>query len=198
MNWMVQFATSSVLLVSALSAVAQTHELKLSPSNVHWGDFDASVKPVLRVASGDTVRVETMLTAPEMLRIVGVSDAEIPSSITAVENSRPPGATGNALTGPIYVEGAEPGDMLEVRFLKFEFLHPYGWTQFRPNKGTLPEDFPYFQGKLIRFNPEKGTAEFSPGITLKLAPFWGTIGVAPPARMGPVPSGVPGFNGGEF
>ena len=198
MNWMFQFATSSVLLVSALSAVAQMHEIELSPSNVHWGDFDASVKPVLRVASGDTVRVETMLTAPEMLRIVGVSDTEIPSSITAVENSRPPGATGNALTGPIYVEGAEPGDMLEVRILKFEFLHPYGWTQFSPNKGTLPEDFPYFQGKLIRFNPEKGTAEFSPGITLKLAPFWGTIGVAPPARMGPVPSGVPGFNGGDF
>ncbi len=198
MNWMAQFAASGVLLVSAVSAVAQTHELRLSPNNVHWGDFDASVKPVLRVASGDTVRVETMLTAPEMLRIVGVSDAEIPNSVIAVENSRPFGSVGNALTGPIYVEGAEPGDMLEVRILEFEFLHPYGWTQFRPYKGTLPDEFPYFQGKLIRFNPEEGTAQFSPGITLKLAPFWGTIGVAPPARVGSVPSGVPGFNGGNF
>ena len=88
--------------------------------------------------------------------------------------------------------------MLEVRILEFEFLHPFGWTQFRPDKGTLPEEFPYFRGKLIRFDPEKGTAEFSPGITLKLAPFWGTIGVAPPARVGPVASGVPGFNGGNF
>lgn len=198
MNWMVQFTACGVLLLFAVSAVAQTHELRLSPSNVHWGDFDASVKPVLRVASGDTVRVETMLTAPKMLRIVGVSDAEIPKSVSVVENSRPFDSAGNALTGPIYVEGAEPGDMLEVRILEFEFLHPYGWTQFRPDKGTLPEEFPYFRGKLIRFNPEEGTAEFSPGITLKLAPFWGTIGVAPPARVGPVPSGVPGFNGGNF
>ena len=198
MNRMAQFAASGVLLVSAVSAVAQTHELKLSPDNVHWGDFDASVKPVLRVASGETVRVETMLTAPEMLRIVGVSDAEIPNSVTAVANSKPFASAGNALTGPIYVEGAKPGDMLEVRILEFEFLHPFGWTQFRPDKGTLPEEFPYFRGKLIRFDPEKGTAEFSPGITLKLAPFWGTIGVAPPARVGPVASGVPGFNGGNF
>ena len=198
MNRMAQFAASGVLLVSAVSAVAQTHELKLSPDNVHWGDFDASVKPVLRVASGETVRVETMLTAPEMLRMVGVSDAEIPNSVTAVVNSKPFASAGNALTGPIYVEGAKPGDMLEIRILEFEFLHPFGWTQFRPDKGTLPEEFPYFRGKLIRFDPEKGTAEFSPGITLKLAPFWGTIGVAPPARVGPVASGVPGFNGGNF
>ena len=57
MNWMAPIAASGVLLVSAVSAVAQTHELKLSPENVHWGDFDASVKPVLRIASGETVRV---------------------------------------------------------------------------------------------------------------------------------------------
>ena len=189
MTRVIQLAFSGVLLVSAVSAMAQTHELRLTPGNVHWGDFDARVKPVLRVAPGETVRVETMLTAPEMLRIVGVSEAEIPDSIKEVEASRPPDAAGNALTGPIYVEGAEPGDMLEVRILEMEFIHPYGWTQFRPYKGTLPDEFPYFRGKLIRFNPEEGTAEFSPGITLKLAPFWGTIGVAPPARVGSVPSG---------
>ena len=138
-----------------------------------------------------------MLTFPERLKTLGVPDAEIPNSIREVLNSRPQGG-GNALTGPIYVEGAEPGDTLEVRLLKFEFLHPYGWTQFRPGRGTLPEEFPYFRAKLVRFDPEAGTAQFGPGITLRLAPFWGTIGVAPSVETGPVPSGVPNFNGGNF
>ncbi len=193
------FAVLSLVLVSALCATAQTHELKLTPGNVHWGNLDARVKPVLRVASGDTVRVETMLTAPERLRIAGATDAEIPSAIKEVEKSRTDqGPVAAALTGPIYIEGAEPGDTLEVRILKFEFLHPFGWTGFTPTRGTLPDDFPYSRFKLVRFNPETGTAEFRPGITLKLAPFWGTIGVAPPVAMGPVPSGVPGPMGGNF
>jgi len=190
--------SGAFLLLSAVSATAQTHELKLTPSNVRWGDLDARVKPALRVASGDTVTVETLLTFPERLKTIGVPDAEIPDSVKAVVNSRPQGAGSNALTGPIYVEGAEPGDTLEVRLLKFEFLHPYGWTQFRPGRGTLPDEFPYFRAKLVRFDPKAGTANFGPGITLKLAPFWGTIGVAPSEETGPVPSGVPGFNGGNF
>jgi acetamidase/formamidase len=194
----IPFAVCGVICGGAHRVPAQMHELKLTPANVHWGNFDARAAPVLRIGSGETVRVETMLTSPEMLRVVGVSEAEIPSSIKEVEKSRSSSSAGNALTGPIYVEGAEPGDMLEVRILEIGFLHPFGWTQFRPGRGTLPDDFPYFRAKLIRFNPEAGTAEFSPGITLKLAPFWGTIGVAPPTLMGPVPSGVPGFNGGNF
>ena len=185
-------------LLCSFSATAQTHELKLTPGNVHWGNFDARIEPVLRIASGDTVRVETMLTFPERLKTLGVSDEEIPNSVREVAASRPPEAPGNALTGPIFVQGAEPGDMLEVRLLRFEFLHPYGWTQFRPGRGTLPDEFPYFRAKLIRFDPEAGTAEFDDGISLKLAPFWGTIGVAPSVETGPVPSGVPNFNGGNF
>ena len=186
------------LFLCAVCAPAQTHELNLAPHNVHWGDFDGRVAPALRIASGDTVRVETMLTFPERLQTLGVPDAEIPDSIKEVVASRPANAAGNALTGPIYVEGAEPGDMLEVRLLRYEFLHPYGWTQFRPGRGTLPDEFPYFRAKLVRFDPEAGTAEFAPGITLRLAPFWGTIGVAPAVETGPVPSGVPNFNGGNF
>ena len=47
------------------------------------------------------------------------------------------------LTGPIYVDGAEPGDVLEVRFLDIGFLTPYGVSGFVPGGGTLPDDFPY-------------------------------------------------------
>ena len=193
------FAVPGAILASALCAAAQVHELKLTPGNVQWGNLDARVKPILRVASGDTIRVETMLTAPERLSIAGASDAEIPQAIKDVVKTRTDNApVGAALTGPIYIEGAEPGDILEIRILKYEFLHPFGWTGFTPTRGTLPDDFPYSRLKLVRFNPDTGTADFLPGITLKLAPFWGTIGVAPPLAMGPVPSGVPGPMGGNF
>src|SRR6266436_3487742 len=86
----------AILLASAVSLVSETHDLRLTPANVHWGYYDASVKPVLRIASGDTVRVETMLAGGlERLKLAGVPDAEIPESLKRIENSvtdRGPGA----------------------------------------------------------------------------------------------------------
>src|SRR5216110_1454814 len=89
------------------------HELKLLPENVHWGYYDAAVKPVLRVASGDTIRVETMIARGlQRLRAAGVKEDEIPDALKAVERAvteRGPGA--HPMTGPIFIEGAEPGDV---------------------------------------------------------------------------------------
>ncbi len=193
------------LLIAATGphpAVSQTtvHELKLLPQNVHWGYYDARVKPVLRIASGDTVRVETMVARGiERLRLAGVRDDEIPQSLKNVEaaiTDRGPGA--HPLTGPIYVEGAEPGDTLEVHIQAIEFLHPYGVGGFIPNSGTLPEDFPYAKFKLVRINEKAGTADFAQGVTLKLAPFFGSIGVAPPVIMGRISSGPPGPHAGNL
>src|SRR5947207_7742582 len=135
-------------------AQSKTHDLKLEPKNIHWGYYDARLKPVLRIASGDTVRVETMVAGGlDRLRLAGVPDAEIPDSLKRVESSvtdRGPGV--HPLTGPIYVDGAESGDTLEVRMSGFEFLHPYGVTGFRPGGGTLPDEFPYARFKMIRIN----------------------------------------------
>src|SRR5258708_29229248 len=168
------FALTGVLLAAAVSVRAETHELKLIPANVHWGYYDARLKPVLKIASGDTVRVETMVAGGlERLKLAGVPDAEIPNSLKQVEESvadRGPGV--HPLTGPIYVQGAEPGDVLEVRILGFEFLHPYGVTGFRPGGGPLPDEFPYARFTRIRIDPQAGTAEFRPGVNLQLAPFW--------------------------
>jgi len=183
-----------MLLAAAASTRAETHDLKLTPANVHWGYYDARVKPVLKIATGDTVRAETMLAGGlERLKLAGVPDAEIPDSLKQVEKSvtdRGPGV--HPLTGPIYVEGAEPGDVLEVRIIGFEFLHPYGVTGFRPGGGALPDEFPYARFTRIRVDPKAGTAEFRPGVILKLAPFWGSIGVAPPSLIRRLSSGPPG------
>src|SRR5712692_3092572 len=122
------FAAAAVLLTAATSIRAETHELKLTPANVHWGYYDARLKPVLRIASGDTVRVETMVAGGlERVRMAGVLETEIPDSLKRVEDSvtdRGPGA--HPLTGPIYVEGAQTGDVVELKILGFEFLHPFG------------------------------------------------------------------------
>src|SRR5882672_923239 len=195
--------TSAALLLATGSIAAQaprTHDLKLVPANVHWGYYDAAVKPVLRVASGDTVRVEAMVARGlARLRAAGVKEDEIPESLKVVERTvteRGPGA--HPLTGPIYVDGAAAGDALEVKIVCFEFLHPYGVSGFIPGSGTLPDDFPYAKFHLVRFDVRAGTAAFAPGITLKLAPFFGSIGVAPDPLVGRISSGPPGPHAGNL
>jgi acetamidase/formamidase len=197
--WMVAvLVITGGLFIRAQSG--RTYELKLLPENVHWGYYDASVKPVLRVASGDTIRVETMVARGlQRLRAAGVPEQEIPESLKAVENTvkeRGPGA--HPLTGPIWIEGAQLGDTLEVKIVGFEFLHPYGVSGFVPNNGTLPDDFPYVMFKLVRFDPRAETAEFLPGVHLKLAPFFGSIGVAPDPLVGRISSGPPGPHAGNL
>ena len=59
------------------------------------------------------------------------------------------------MTGPIYVEGAEPGDVLEIRILAIDFLHPFGVGAFSPGGGVLPDDFPYARLKLLRWRPRR-------------------------------------------
>jgi acetamidase/formamidase len=198
-----EFVTSAAVILTAATTGAQTgrtHELRLLPGNVHWGYYDASVTPVLRIASGDTVRVETMVARGlQRLRAAGVREDEIPDALKVVERvvtDRGPGA--HPLTGPISIEGAEPGDVLEVKILGFEYLHPYGVSGFIPGSGTLPDDFPYARFRLVRFNVREGTAAFSPGVTLKLAPFFGSIGVALNPLLGRVSSGPPGPHAGNL
>jgi len=193
------------LLLAAVAQTAstqqpRTHELTLTPEHVHWGYYDARVTPALRVSSGDRIRVETMIAGGlQRLRLAGVADSEIPDSLKTVElrvTERGPGA--HPLTGPIFVEGAEPGDTLEVRILQIEFLHPYGVNAFSPGLGIIPDDFPYAHVKLLRWKPGADRVEFAPGVSLRLAPFFGSIGVAPPSLTGRISSRPPGWHGGNL
>jgi acetamidase/formamidase len=178
----------------------RVHELLLAPEHVHWGYYDARLAPALRVASGDRVRVETMVAGGlQRLRLAGVPEADIPQSLKTVEQrvtERGPGA--HPMSGPIFVETAAPGDTLEVRIVAIEFLHDFGVNAFSPGGGVLPDDYPYAGLRLLRWRPGATSVEFKPGITLPLAPFFGSIGVAPPPLVGRISSRPPGWHGGNL
>jgi len=193
-------AALAALLSLAQAPSPRIHELPLTPAHVHWGYYDAGVPPVLRIASGDRVRVETMVARGiERLKLAGATDGEIPESLKAVEAAvRDKSAGPHPMSGPIFVEGAEPGDALEVRILAIEFLHNFGVAAINPGGGVLGSDYPYSRLRLIRWQPGADQVEFAPGVWLKIAPFFGSIGVAPPPLAGRIPSGPPGWHGGNL
>ncbi len=179
---------------------SEDHRLPLVPENVHWGYFDAGVEPVLRIASGDVVEVETMVARGlERMYLAGARESEIPESIRLVESrvtSRGPGP--HPLTGPIEVAGAVPGDVLEIQIEAVDLWLPIGVSGFLPEGGTIPDEFPYGGLQLFRLDLASKTASIRPGVIVPLAPFFGTIGVAPPKLRGRVSSGPPAEHGGNL
>ena len=178
----------------------RSHELLLEPANVHWGHYSGSLEPVLHIQSGDRVRVETLLARGlERLLLAGADPELIPDRLKRVEaevTDRGPGA--HPMTGPIHVEGAEPGDVVEIRMLDFELLHPFGLSYFLPGAGTLPDDFPHTYLRLTSIDTEAGVAAFTPDIHIPLAPFFGSIGVAPHPVVGRISSNPPAHHGGNI
>lgn len=194
-------AAALALLPGTALEAQETHRLPLTPENVHWGYYDASVPPVLSIRSGDRVYVETMVAhGLWRLRRAGAAEDRIPASMVAVENAvtdRGPGA--HPMTGPVRVEGAEPGDVLEIRVLDIDFLTPFGVSGFLPGGGTLPDAFPYGQFRFFEFDIDAGTARMGgTELDVPLRPFFGSVGVAPPEMRGRISSGPPGYHGGNF
>src|SRR6266545_3766560 len=111
----------------ALAAYGAHLQLKASPATVAWGYYWSAAKPVLRIKSGDTVEIQTMLTnSPERLAAAGVKAEDIEQELKAIyAEVKDKGPGGHILTGPIFIEGAEPGDVLEVRILKVQLATPY-------------------------------------------------------------------------
>jgi acetamidase/formamidase len=190
------------VIAPASSALAQdVHELKASPTNVHWGYFSAAVKPVLTIKSGDVVVIEDVPRAePQTVEEAGVPPNEIPDNHRAIYREvkdRGPGP--HILVGPVYVEGAEPGDVLEVRILEVELAYSYAYNRQAPYGGTLPDEFTHTWQRILRIDRQKKTSEVAPGVVIPLTrPFFGTMGVAPDPGMGRISSRFPGVHSGNL
>lgn len=177
----------------------RTHELKASPATVHRGFFDASLKPVLTIDSGDVVRLETASGNPRYFESLGVPKEKIPAELyTVYEGVEGTGRGDHTLNGPIAIRGAEPGDMLEIRIRTVDVRLPIAGQSFVPNRGLLPEEFPYEKARVLWIDLTRKTVEYAPGVEVPVKPFWGVMGVAPPPGMGRVPSGPPNVFGGNL
>ena len=192
-----------ILLILALAAptFAADYQLKATPATVAWGYYWSQAKPVLRIKSGDVVEIQTMLTnSPERLASAGVAEDQIEPALKAIyAEVKDKGPGGHILTGPVFVEGAEPGDTLEVRIRKIDYAIPYAYNSFSPRSGVLtPDDFAKGATKIIPLDKARGIAKFAPNIEILLRPFFGSMGVAPPEAAGRINSAPPGTHAGNL
>ncbi len=174
-----------------------THRIAPRPDTVRWGMFDAAFPPLITIDSGETVILECVSGAPEVMPPPG-SGLRIPPALAAIHNSGIPRAGGHILTGPVAVRGAEPGDMLEVHIDRIELGNDWGYCGFRPLAGTLPENFAERFLCHIAVDRARGTCTLPWGTELKLAPFFGVMGVAPPPAYGTISTIQPREHGGNL
>ena len=195
---LVGLAVGTLSLASV--GASTTHRLEATPATIAYGYYWSESKPALRIASGDIIDVDTLLTnTPTGLERAGVATERIQASLKAivtevVDDKRGPG--GHILTGPVFIEGAEPGDVLEVKVLSIDLPLDYGYNGCR---GFLPENCePDLPAKILTLNRKAMTAEFMPGIVVPLRPFFGSMGVAPAPEAGRLSSNPPGRHAGNL
>ncbi|MDE2882531.1 MAG: acetamidase/formamidase family protein [Acidobacteriota bacterium] len=197
------------------------HFVPSSPENVSWGWFPIDKEPVLRVRPGETVRMDTLTHSGAVqdeepvawLTALGVPPEEIHQDILdfwASREGRPrEGRSGHVITGPVFIEGAEPGDMLEIEILAVETRMPWGVNNTSPRGGVFSESYPGFRPDdpaldippgtrhLIRTGWTDGreVAFLAEDIQVPLAPFMGILAVAPDPVVGQPGVTVPGVQG---
>jgi acetamidase/formamidase len=199
----------------AQEIVQPDHHLPSRPENVTWGWIPIDKPPVLRIKSGETVRIDaishhgaTQAEHPvKFLGQFGVKPDEVLQDVIdfwETRDQRPAGEGrgGHVMTGPIYVEGAQPGDMLEVQVLDVELRVPYGFNGAGPTSGVLGPNYPGARPgdpvasgarKLFRTARVSGRTVvlFADGITFEATPFMGNMAVAPPLPVPGPPVGMP-------
>jgi acetamidase/formamidase len=194
------------------------HVVPSTPENLAWGWFPIDKEPVLRVQSGETVLVHTLTHAGATqdqdpvayLGEQGIPRDEVLDDVLAFwadREGRPrEGRSGHVITGPIYVEGANPGDMLEIQILDIETRVPWGINNTSARGGVFSTAYPGFREGDPELDIAPGTrhvirtgmsggrevAFFSPEIEVPLAPFMGIMAVAPDPVVGEPGVTVPG------
>jgi len=179
----------------AMGQSGKIHKLVATPQTVHTGFFDSTIPPVLTIDSGDTVTLSTMMLMDGKLRCGMTIEELMATRQTYVDRKVGP----HTLTGPIYINGAEPGDVLEIRIKRLVPIN-CGVNYHLPgrmNIGGLPEDFPNGQFKTFQLDLWKMETTFAPGIVIPLRPFLGVMGVAPkPGEKRP--AAIPDYFGGNM
>ena len=169
------------------AAVAELPEAQfhLTRDQTH-ARFSSTIPPVLTVPSGAVISVETE----------EATDGQLSPESTVDEVAKVAFDPIHPLTGPVFIEGAEPGDVLKVELLEIE-LGAWGWAGIFPGFGFLADEFDQPYLKTFRFEPGQEDVEFVPGVRVPLRPFPGVVGVAPATEemLSTIP---PRANGGNM
>src|SRR5205814_5739701 len=123
-----------VVLLGTLStypAPAQ-HVVRVTPATVEYGYFAADAKPVLTVKSGEVVTMDTICAIPELEQLGAAPDDPMRELKEVDANVKDKGPGPHVLTGPVAIEGARPGDVLQVEILEIRLRSPYGWMMIEP------------------------------------------------------------------
>jgi acetamidase/formamidase len=187
-------------ILTAAAIPAAEHRLKPTPQTLAWGYYWAGAKPVLTIKSGDVVEIQTVSGNPANLERAGVPADQIQPELRKLYAEVPQeakGPGGHLLTGPIAIEGAEPGDVIELRIREIRMDVPYAYNSAGRN-GFLADVFPQGRTKIIPLDRERKIGHFAPGIDLPLKPFFGSMGLAPPESAGRVNSAPPGIHAGNL
>ena len=208
-------AVATGLMTTSALTLAQTidHHVRLTPQNAAIGNYPAQKKPILTVRSGATVKIDggggnrwrdrdpmewikenQIALTPAQLEAIKETDrvskeATLYAGIT----------TGHMLVGPIAVEGATPGDAIEVQIISVTPRIPYGTVSTRPGRGGIPDEVPKEYSRMVMLDAKRNVGVFDQGIEVPLKPFMGVMGLLPPSEEGPNRrSGPPGVFGGNL
>jgi acetamidase/formamidase len=172
------------------------HHLSSTPETVHWGVFDAAIPAVLEVDSGDSVTIDTVSGEPDDLPSRSGLELLPEHREILAKVRRGPGP--HFLTGPIWVRGAMPGAVLEVKIRDIQLRQNWGFNLIQPLMGTLPDDFNRERRLHIPIDRQRGTARLPWGQEIPLRPFMGIHAVAPPREWGRITSIIPRAHGGNM
>jgi len=188
----------SVASSAAAQTSSKTYELKATPATTFYRFLDQAAKPVLTINSGDVVKIETATGTPGYFERLGVPKDKIPAELYETfkgvdDNAR----RDHTLTGPIFVNGAEPGDSIEIRLRAIDVRLPLGGQGIGGNAALAGEFAP--RDKVLYLDLKKKTAEYAPGVVVPLnRPFWGSIAVVPPPSVGRITDQRPGAWGANM
>src|SRR5512146_117390 len=144
---------------------ASLHDLRGDAFNYVW---DNSIEPALELESGEAV----------LLHVRDASDEQIHEGSGVEDVAKLDFTHVNPVSGPVFVKGAKPGDVLEVELLEFR-PQGWGWTAIIPGFGLLADEVAEPWLRISPVEPESGRVRFSEQVTLPYRPFPGTLGVAP-------------------
>jgi len=177
--------------------MAEPVKVAATAETVKWGFHDAQSEPVLSVKSGATVSIDTLTGEPWDMPGDDLGFAILPEQ-AAVHDHAERGPGPHMVTGPIAVEGAQPGDVLQVDILDISVRQGWGWSMIKPLRGTLPEDFHEKRQFHHAIDIAANTVTLPWGKSLTLRPFFGILAVAPPKNWGRITSIIPRDHGGNM